>query len=256
MIYGMGGCRDNKEEVYQAAWDNGIRVFDSGIGYSGTLVNDRFLGQFLEDKKDYRIINKLPLFAKVYKDDPYTESDEKLEKEIRLILNMQLAATRQDHFYCYMYHAIFDRQYTPDYSIRNDLELYKRVQPILEKLKQEGKFEHIGFSAHCSLTKLKLFIETMKKMNADIDTAMISYNPLNKDGVERWTNGVWAAPGHKGLEYLKRNNFYIINMRPTEEGRIDAKEAYELIRKEPLIDMTLVGTSNVKHLLEDIGEGK
>ena len=30
MIYGIGGCRGNKEEVYQTAWDKGIRIFDSG----------------------------------------------------------------------------------------------------------------------------------------------------------------------------------------------------------------------------------
>lgn len=256
MIYGIGGCRGNKEEVYQTAWDEGIRIFDSGYGYSGPLVNDRFLGDFLKDKKDYKIINKLPLFDKVYPVDIYTCSDAELEKSIRFIFNMQLAATRQEYFEYYLYHAIFDMQFSKGYSIRKDLDLYKRIQPILEKLKQEGKINHIGFSAHCSLTKLKLFVETMKKINADIDTAMISYNPLNKDGIEKSTDKVWAAPGHKGLEYLKSNGFTIINMRPTEEGKINAKDAYELIINEPLIDIALVGTSNKQHLLEDIGEIK
>lgn len=256
MVYGIGGCRGNKEEVYQTAWDKGIRIFDSGYGYSGILVNDRFLGDFLKDKKDYKIINKLPLSSKVYPVDIYTCSDAELEKSIRFVFNTQLAATGQKYFEFYLYHAIFDMQYSKGYSIRKDLDLYKRIQPILEKLKQEGKINHIGFSAHCSLTKLKLFVETMKKMNADIDTAMISYNPINKDGIEKSTNKVWAAPGKKGLFYLKENHFYVINMRPTEEGKCDAKEAFELIRKEPLIDITLVGTSNKQHLLEDIGEIK
>ena len=254
MVYGMGGCRNNKEEVYQAAWDNGIRVFDSGYGYSGILANDRFLYQFLKDKKDYKIINKLPLFKSCYPVDIYTCSDEELEKQIRFVLNMQLSASGQDHFFAYLYHAIFDMQWSKGYSIRKDLELYKRIQPILEKLKKEGLFEHIGFSAHCSLSKLKLFVETMRKINADMDIAMISYNPLNKDGLEKTKNGVWAAPGYKGLKYLKDNGFYIVDMRPTEEGQCNAKEAFELIRKEPLIDMTLIGTSKVEHLLEDIGE--
>lgn len=254
MIYGIGGCEGNKEEIFQTAWDKGIRIFDSGYGYSGILVNDRFLGDFLKDKKDYVIINKLPLFSKAYPIDIYTCSDTELEKAIRFIFNMQLAATGQHHFEYYLYHAIFDMQHRKGYCLRKDLDLYKRIQPILEKLKKEGKINHIGFSAHCDLSKLKLFIETMKKINADIDTTMVSYNPLNKDGISNLKNGIWDAPGHKGLEYLKSNNFTIINMRPTEEGKCNAKEAFELIRKEQLIDITLVGTSNKQHLLENIGE--
>lgn len=254
MIYGMGGCHSNKEEVYQAAWDKGIRIFDSGYGYSGTLVNDMFLGKFLRDKEGYTIINKLPLFAKVYPVDIYVCSDKELEKAIRFVFGMQLGATGQDHFEYYLYHALFDMQHTKGYSMRKDLDLYKRIQPILEKLKAEGKINHIGFSAHCDLSKLKIFVETMKKMNADLDTAMVSYNPLNKDGISNVKDGIWDAPGKKGLQYLKDNGFVIMNMRPTEEGRCNAKEAFALIREEPLIDITLVGTSNVKHLLENIGE--
>lgn len=254
MIYGIGGCHPNKEEVYKTAWDKGIRIFDTGWGYGGTLVNDMFLGQFLKDKKGYQIINKLPLFAKVYPYDIYSCSDVELEKAIRFVLGMQLAATGQDHFYAYLYHAIFDMQHSKGYSIRKDLDLYKRIQPILEKLKKEGKFEHIGFSAHCDLSKLKLFVETMKKMNADMDIAMISYNTLNKDGISNLKNGIWDAPGKKGLEYLKSNHFTTICMRPTEEGRCDAKESYALIRNEPLIDIVLIGTRNKEHLLENKGE--
>ena len=281
MKIGMGGCEPNKEEVFQHAWDRGVRVFDSGRGYSGPRVNDLFLGEFLKDKKDFQIINKLPLFDKLYIENfgksRFEMTDDELEFSIRKILESQLQDCGVEKFDTYMYHAVYDEKFMPIFDLIKWTTEYKRIGKILAKLKSEGLIDKIGFSAHINYQLLYYFVEEMEKAfgNNFLEVAEISYNILNNNGVDQqhlpWIARqnaimVWDAPGLEGLKYLKSKGMYIIDMMPTESGRISQVSnapdwydwAYRFIRETKEIDMVLAGTSSVKHLdqMMDIFENK
>lgn len=253
MEIGLGGCHSNKEEVFEAAWEKGIRIFDDGWGYSGKLENTKFLGQFLQNKKDYKVIEKLPLMESLhlYNIDLYNCSDEDLDKEIRRVFQIQLDTMNQIYFEYYLIHAVFDNQFKKEFSFVKESDLYVRVWKILNNLKEEHKIGHIGFSAHIPFGLLYRFIMKMEKYNCKMDVAEISYNLKNENGVTN-SKDVWPASGIDGVEFLKNKGYTLINMMVTERNTIPAKEAYEFAKKAPF-DIILTGTSNKKHLLNNIG---
>lgn len=254
MEIGLGGCQSNKEEIFPLAWEKGIRIFDDGWRYNGTLNNTQFLGEFLKDKDNYKIIEKIPLLhnLNIYNVDLYTCSDEELESEVRRIFQIQLDTMKQTYFEYYLFHAIFDNCSRKDFSFVKETELYIRVWKVLNKLKEEGKIGHIGFSAHISFELLYRFIMKMEKYNCKMDTAMVSYNIKNKDGVKVPNKDCWSSPGIDGINFLKNRGYTLINMMITERNTIPANEAYEFAGKAPF-DIILTGTSNKKHLLNNIG---
>ena len=189
-IIGLGGCEGNKEEVFQYAWDRGIRFFDSGFGYSGIGVNDKFLGDFLKDKKreEYQICNKLPLFDGLYQEEfkksRFEMNDEELEFAIRKTLEIQLKRCGVEYFDIYMYHAIYDEQHQQDFDLERWTFEYKRIGKVLAKLKTEGLIKEIGFSSHVSFEKLYYFITEMENAFGKdfMKYAEVSYNILNDTG--------------------------------------------------------------------------
>ena len=94
-----------------------------------------------------------------------------------------------------------------------------------------------------------------------MDVAEVSYNVLNSSGSKHtlftdvYHISVWDAAGDKGLKYLKDKSYFIIDMMPTESGRlfeVDTSDNwrdwnFRFIRENKNIDIVLAGTSNVKH---------
>ena len=263
---GMGGCEG--KECFQYAWDNNIRFFDTGWGYHGG-ENDSYLKDFLKDKTDYVICQKLPLFDGLYQErygkSSYRMTDEELEKAIRDIFSEQCKRCGVEYFDIYMLHAIFDMQHSSKYNIYDDIDLYKRISSILLKMKAEGKIGHIGFSAHITFERLCLFLNEVDPDNKIFDVAEVSYNALNNIGasVERPSPFVamhnvmvWDAIGERGIRYLKEKGYFIIDMMPTESGRLlQVSTAPDFIRwnlslisMNKDIDLILAGTKNPKHM--------
>lgn len=263
---GIGGCEGNG--CFQYAWDHNIRFFDTGWGYHGGK-NDNYLRDFLKDKTDYVICQKLPLFDGLYKEkfgrSSYDMTDEELEKAVRSIFKEQCERCGVEFFHIYMLHAIFDMQHSGTYNIYDDIDLYKRMVKILIKLKEEGKVQHLGFSAHITFERLCLFLNEVDPENKIFDVAEVSYNVLNNIGssVEKPTPFVsmhkvmvWDAIGERGIKYLKDKGYFIIDMMPTESGRLlQISTAPDFLRwnlsfinDNKNIDLILAGTSKPAHL--------
>lgn len=263
---GMGGCWGN--DCYQYAWENGVRLFDSGWGYFGGQ-NDNFLKDFLADKEDYIICQKLPLHYSLYLEKfgktPYEMDEKELEKAVYSLFEEQLSRCGVEYFHIYMLHAIFDMQHSPAYDIEQDLDFYKKLVPILLKLKEEGKVGHLGFSAHITFEKLCLFLSEVDPENKVFDVAEVSYNVLNNKGANAEKPSmfndmhrvmVWDAIGERGIHYLKEKGYFIIDMMPTESGRmLQISTAPDFMRwnltfinNNKDIDLILAGTTNPEHL--------
>lgn len=265
---GIGGCFAD-DHIMEYAWNNGVRLFDSGWGYQGNLVFETKLGNFIEKHKDKRsemiIVDKLPLFDKIYIDEfkkpLWDMTDDELLHAITKILSVQLKTLKTDYIDYYLLHAIFDDQHNqcPHFTV----DVYRRILKILNGFKENGIIKHTGFSGHITFEKLYYFINETADLGMDV--AEVSYNVLNNNGVNAMEKKgwnaytdvhVWSAPGEKGLQLLKDKGFIILDCMPHESGRLgylcSAPDWYEwndrFIFKNKNIDYVLVGTSSEKHL--------
>lgn len=278
---GIGGCHQNKEEVFSYAFENrnGPIVLDSGWGYTGTLVNTSFIGEFIKDKNrdDFVIIEKLPLFKKMYVEEfgksLFEMSVEEMRPAIDKVIQTQLQITGTKYFDAYLLHAIYDDQYSQNPEME-DIEAYKRIVQVLLEYKEKGIIKHIGFSAHVGFLKLYHFCEEINKaFPKALDVAEVSYNILNNKGhtqkepcyfAKQYKVMVWDAIGEEGIKYLKDNGYFVIDMMPHESGRIGqistAEDWFRWADRFALnnknIDVVLEGTSYIPHfqmMLEEAG---
>lgn len=275
----VGGCHQNKDEVFKYAWDNGCRLFDDGYGYSGRLVNTSFLGQFLKDKNhdDYVIVEKLPMFDKLYFEEfgvhIYEADDKKLKEMVDFIFNFQIKTLGVDYIDCYLLHALDDTQYSDNNYLTKDL--YIRLYKILMEYKEKGLIKHLGFSAHIGFYRMFYLCEEFKKALGEgvVDVAEVSYNILNDKGhtqsnpcyfAKQYKVMVWDAIGEEGIKYLKDNGYFVIDCMPHESGRIGqistAEDWFRWADRFALnnknIDVVLEGTSYIPHfqmMLEEAG---
>ena len=267
---GMGMCFCTPE-VMDYAYSKNIRLIDLGFGYQGANVAEKQVGEWLEgkDRSEFYIVDKLPLFeglyVKKFGESIYNMTDERLEECVRAVLNEQLEYTKAQYFDAYLLHAVFDLQHSKDYDITLDLDLYKRLVPILLKLKEEGLIKAIGFSAHITYERLCLFLSEVDPENKVFTVAEVSYNVLNDKGasiekpsafVRMHGLTVWDAIGEKGIHHLKEKGYTIIDMMPHESGRMNelctAPDFYKwndtFINKNPDLDYILLGTTNIENV--------
>lgn len=274
---GVGGCELNKEILdysYSFLKDDEILVIDEGSGYQGQGASENIVGEWLKENQQKRnkcyLIDKLPLYGKWYIDrfskETYDMNDAELEDTIRQTLDEQLNRCHTSFFDCYMLHAIYDDKYSQNYDEDRDTDLYKRIVPILVKLKEERKIKNIGFSAHVDYKTLLYFLSEVDPDNKIFDTAEISYNILNSRGAslknpcfcQKYYQNVmvWDAIGERGIQYLKSLKYKIFNCMPLESGRIkqinDSKPfirwAEKFVWDNKDIDVILAGTSKKEHL--------
>lgn len=267
----LGGCEFTPETL-RYAYDKGVRTFDLGFGYQGEGVADVMFGDWyktLEKKDDIKVINKFPLFDKIFKTkfgiSLYSADDNQLEDIIRKTISIQMERNGVNKYYAYLLHAVFDGKYTFGYNTKKDLDLYKRVVGILVKLKKEGLIENIGFSAHVDFNLLYYFVNEIDPKGDIFDIAMVSYNILNEKGssamnppalAKHYNIMVWDAPGLEGVKLLKEKGYKVLDMMPTESGRISflstSKDwfdwAFRFVRDCKYVDSILAGTSSIKHL--------
>lgn len=267
---GMGMCSCTPE-VMDHAFEHNIRMIDLGYGYQGENVAEKQVGKWLKGKKreDFYIIDKLPLFeglyTKKFNKSCYRMGDKELEGAVRILLEEQLKYTNAKYFDCYMLHAIFDMQHVKNYDAELDLGLYKKLVPILLKLKEEGLIKSIGFSCHISYERLCMFLQEIDPENKVFTVAEVSYNVLNDKGYSSSNPSmfsqlhqimVWDAIGEKGIHMLKEKGYTIIDMMPHESGRLSqistAPDYYRwndtFINNNKDIDYILVGTKNPQHI--------
>jgi predicted aldo/keto reductase-like oxidoreductase len=143
-----------------------------------------------------------------------------------------------------------------------ETERDKRIGKILAKLKTEGLIKKIGFSAHLKYELLYYWVEEMEKAFGPefLQVAMVSFNILN-DKKDNWLAKfynitVWDAAGKEGIDYLKSKNMTLIDMMPTESGRIGQVSmnqdwfnwAHRYIRDYSSMDYVLLGSHYIKHL--------
>jgi len=134
-VVSFGVMRSDSSNLCKAAYDKGIRLFDTAHGYMNGN-NETMLGTLFKDypRNTFILATKVkPATDRDGKPNDQTSPDKFLE-----MFNISLSRLQMDYV---------DILYVHDISNPEMLE-YKPIVNVLKKLKNDGKAKFIGFSTH------------------------------------------------------------------------------------------------------------
>lgn len=134
-VISFGVMRSDNPGLCKAAYDKGIRLFDTANGYQGGN-NELMLGKFFKDyKRDSFIVATK---VKPGTDRDGKPNDQATPEKFLEMFNTSLSRLQMDYV---------DILYIHDVSNPELLE-YKPIVNAVKKLKKEGKIRFMGFSTH------------------------------------------------------------------------------------------------------------
>ncbi len=188
---------DESVKIIRSGIDQGINYVDTAWPYH-LGDSEKIVGHALKDgyREQVKLVTKLPTFL-VRKAD---EFDSYLETQMKRL--------QTDYLDIYLLHSMD----------RGQLEKVKRLGLIdkMEKAKEEGLINHIGFSFHDTLPVFKEIIDYY-----DWDMAQIQYNYMD--------TGIQATT--EGLKYAHSKGIAVVIMEPLKGGKLanPPKEALDLM---------------------------
>lgn len=175
-------------EMVRYGIDNGMNYLDTAYFYhSGN--SEAFVGKVIKDgyrEKAY-VATKLPL------------GSVNCEEDVEKIFNDQLARLGTDYIDFYLLHAVNNDAW-------ENKVLKFDIMPKLEKLKEQGKIKHIGFSFHDDLWVFKKIIDAYD----GFEFCQIQFNYIDVD----------YQAGIEGLEYASSKGLGVIVMEPLLGGKL------------------------------------
>lgn len=171
------------------AIDKGLNYFDTAWPYHGEGA-EPFLGKALQDgyRDRVKIATKLTL--------RYAEKEPSLDK----FLDKQLERLQTDHIDFYLIHGLNKERWQKCKELN--------VLSWLEKVKKEGKIDHIGFSFHDDFKTFKRIVDSYPW-----SFCQIQYNYLDEN----------YQAGRKGLKYAASKGLGVIIMEPLRGGQLAAE---------------------------------
>ncbi|MDR2913551.1 MAG: aldo/keto reductase [Tannerella sp.] len=225
-ILSMGVMRADNPSVLRAAYNSGIKHFDTAHGYQNGK-NEEMVGNFFEGKpRDSYIIGTKVKFDYPLKDNFETEFEEMVDTSLK-----RLKMDFVDIFYI---HAVKDVETMSD----------ERVVAAVKKIKESGKARFIGLSTHAHKPEL---LDTAVKLGI-YDVVLLSYN-FKLDNLDETNAAVKrAAEAGIGLVAMK-------TMAGGVEGadgkkKINAQACLKWVWKNEYITTIIPGFTNYDELDE------
>ena len=239
VIDGDGDRIDEEKaiELIRYGIDNGINYLDTAYFYHGGN-SERLVGKAIKD--GYRdlvyLATKLPL------------GNVNCEEDVEKIFNDQLAKLDTDYVDFYLLHAVNDDSW-------ENRVLKFDILPKLEKLKEQGKIKHLGFSFHDDLWVFKKIIDAYD----GFEFCQIQLNYIDVD----------YQAGIEGLEYAASKGLGVIVMEPLLGGKLanpnekvavklsgektPVEWALDFIWNRPEVSMLLSGMGSMQMVEDNIG---
>lgn len=232
---------EEAENMIKYAIDHGINYIDTAWPYHEGNSED-FVGRTLEKLgDDYREKVRLATKMPSWEIDSQEDLDEYFEK--------QLENLRTDHIDFYLLHAL-DRESWNNYL---DVDVFEWI----EKVKDEGKIDNIGFSFHDDLNIFKEIVDAY-----DWDFCQIQYNYLDQK-FQAGTEGLkYAADQGLGvviMEGLRGGQLAQTPPEPIEElwdetdiDRSPVEWALQWLWNQPEVSLVLSGMSKMEQVKENV----
>lgn len=224
-------------EMLRHAIDSGVNYLDTAFFYhSGS--SERLVGKALKD--GYRdlvyLATKLPL------------GEVKCEEDVERIFNEQLEKLDTECIDFYLLHAVNND------SWENRVVKFD-ILPKLEKLKEQGKIKHLGFSFHDDLWAFKKIIDAYD----GFEFCQIQLNYIDVD----------YQAGLEGLEYAASKGIGVIIMEPLLGGKLANPDervagklskdktpvewAFDFLWNRPEVSMLLSGMGSMQMVNDNLG---
>lgn len=224
-------------EMIRHGIDNGMNYVDTAFGYHGG-ESERLVGKALKD--GYRnlayLATKLPLWSV------------KCEEDVERIFNEQLEKLDTDYIDFYLLHAVNNESWETK-VVEFD------ILPKLEKLKEQGKIKHLGFSFHDDLWVFKKIIDAYD----GFEFCQIQLNYIDVD----------YQAGIEGLEYAASKGLGVIVMEPLLGGKLanpnekvaemlskdktPVEWAFDFLWNRPEVSMLLSGMGSMQMVRDNLG---
>jgi len=224
-IVSMGVMRADNPNILKAAYEKGIRHFDTASGYENGR-NEEMVGQFFKDIPRDKVV----ISTKIHPSKEGMSTEQFLEKFDQSLKRLQMEYV--DILYL---HAGSDRAYVLD----------PRYTEALKKAKESGKAKFVGISTHTNMaTVLDAAVESKL-----YDVVLTSYNFRLKDDAEL----------HNALQRANDAGLGIIGMKSMAGGFLDkekkkpvnCKAALKWALSNPLIHTCIPGITNFEMLKEN-----
>ncbi len=238
-IEGEDSCIDEEKsiEMIRHAIDNGVNYLDTAFFYhSGN--SERLVGKALKDgyRKLTYLATKLPL------------GSVNCEEDVEKLFNEQLEKLDTDYIDFYLLHAVNDD------SWENKVVKFD-ILSKLEKLKEQGKIKHLGFSFHDDLWVFKKIIDSYN----GFEFCQIQLNYIDVD----------YQAGIEGLEYAASKGLGVIIMEPLLGGKLanpnekvlqklssdktPVEWAFDFLWNRPEVSMLLSGMGTMQMVTDNLG---
>ena len=223
-ILSMGVMRADNQSIVKAAYNSGIRFFDTANGYQNGK-NEEMLGEFFADKSRDSFI----IATKVKEgigDDAAQKFLEKFETSMKRL--------KMDYVDILYVHAL---------SSAEEVN-YKPILDVMLRLKSEGRAKYLGVSTHSNEPEV---IDAMVE-NGNYDVVLTSYNFSQKHldklnpSIER------AAKAGLGVVAMKTMAGGYLDKERTQ--KVNAKAALKWALQNPNIHTAIPGYTSFDQLEE------
>ncbi len=224
-IVSMGVMRADNPNILKAAYEIGIRHFDTANGYQDGR-NEEMVGLFFKDIPRNEVI----ISTKIHPPKEGLSTEQFIEKFDESLKRLQMSYV--DILYL---HAAGDKAYTLD----------PRYTEALRRIKDSGRAKFLGVSTH---TNMAVVLDAAVESKL-YDIVLTSYNFRLKDDVEL----------HNALQRANDAGLGIVGMKGMAGGFLDkdkkkpvnCKAALKWVLSNPLIHTCIPGLTNFEMLKEN-----
>ncbi len=224
-IVSMGVMRADNPNILKAAYELGIRHFDTANGYQDGR-NEEMVGQYFKDIPRERVI----ISTKIHPPKEGLSTEQFLEKFDQSLKRLQMSYV--DILYL---HAASDRAYLLD----------PRYTEALRRAKESGKARFIGCSTHTNMAD----IITTAVESQLYDVVLTAYNFRMKDDSEM--QKALQRANDAGLGILGMKNMAGGFLDKEKKKPVNCKAALKWALSNPLIHTCIPGLTNFEMVKEN-----
>ncbi|SKB30808.1 D-threo-aldose 1-dehydrogenase [Salegentibacter holothuriorum] len=240
--YGLGGVaigqgfkpisNEQAEATLNAAWEAGVRYYDTSPWY-GLGLSERRFGHFLSSKKreDYILSSKVGRILKPTKSIPevmwkepspfdysYNYSAEAVRRSVEDSLQ-RLGVSYLDYVFIHDLSPDHNGEYKEGVTWEDHFEVAKTgAMPELEKLKKEGLIKAWGLGVNT----IEPILKTLEIAKPDVFLSAIQYSLVHhKDALERL------------LPAIEKSDAALINAAPFNAGLLAGQKRYNYAGEMP-----------------------
>ncbi|PWE01279.1 aldo/keto reductase [Marinilabilia rubra] len=223
-VVSMGVMRADNSNILKAAYNLGVKHFDTAHGYQEGR-NEEMVGEFFKDKPRDSFI----VATKIH------PSKDASTQDFLDMLEVSLERLQMSYVDILYLHAVNDEEYLHN----------PKFMAAMKKAKEEGKAKHLGFSTHRNMAKLINSAVT----RGFYGVILTSYNFRHVDNTE--LNEAIKKAHNEGVGIIGMKNMAGGFLDEEKTKPVNGKAALKFALSNPHIHTCIPGISSYEMLMEN-----